>query len=144
MLGLDYGERRIGVAFANTHTSLATALTTLAARDGEPTWQELDLLIADWQPEVLVTGVPYNMDGSESPLTDRVKAFANQIGSRYELPVELIDERLTSLEASSLLRQQRQEGLRKRRLRREEIDSHAARLIAESWLENMNANNKND
>ena len=141
-MAFDYGERRIGVAFANTRTLLATALTTLAARDGEPTWQELDELIADWQPEVLVTGVPYNMDGSESPLTEKVKAFADQIGSRYELPVELVDERLTSVEASSLLRQQRQEGLRKRRLRREEIDSHAARLIAESWLDKLNATNK--
>ena len=142
-MAFDYGERRIGVAFANTRTLLATALTTLAARDGEPTWQELDTLVADWEPEVLVTGLPYNMDGSESQLTKKVRAFADQIGSRYELPVELVDERLTSLEASSLLRQQRQEGLRKRRLRREEIDSHAARLIAESWLEHLNVNNKN-
>ena len=140
-LTFDYGERRIGVAFANTETYLATPLTTLKARQGEPIWYELDALISEWQPRILVTGVPYNMDGSESPLTERAKAFAEQIGSRYTLPIELVDERLTSVEAKSLLRQQRQAGERKRRVRRQDIDSHAARLIAESWLREIDISN---
>lgn len=140
----DYGERRIGVAFANGETLLATPLTTLSARKGEPDWQELGALVAEWQPQVLVIGVPYNMDGSESTLTARATGFADQVGSRFALPTELVDERLTSVEASSELRHQRQTGARKRRVRREDIDRHAARLIAESWLRNVNlTNNKN-
>lgn len=138
----DYGERRIGVAFANTETSLATPLTTLCARQGEPAWNELDALVAEWQPRVLVAGMPYNMDGSESPLSERARAFADRLASRYALPVELVDERLTSVEASSSLRQQRQTGARKRRVRREDVDSHAARLIAESWLRDVDNNKR--
>ena len=131
------------MAFANNETYLATPLTTLQARRGEPIWHELDALITEWQPCILIIGVPYNMDGSESPLTERAKAFAEKIGSRYALPFELVDERLTSVEAKSLLRQQRLAGERRRRIRREDIDSHAARLIAESWLRQFdNCNNK--
>jgi putative Holliday junction resolvase len=143
-LAFDYGERRIGVAFANGETSLATPLTTLSARDGVPDWEELGALVAEWQPQVLVIGVPYNMDGSDSTLTAMATAFADQVGSRFTLPTELVDERLTSVEASRELKQQRQTGARKRRVRREDIDRHAARLIAESWLRNVKpTKNKN-
>ena len=141
-LTFDYGERRIGVAFANRQTSLATPLTTLTASNGEPDWQELDALIAEWQPQILVFGVPYNMDGSDSPLTARAMAFADRMASRFALPTELVDERLTSVEASSELREQRQNGIRKRRVRRDDIDRHAARLIAETWLRTVNVENK--
>lgn len=133
-MAFDFGERRIGVAFANTETSLSTPLATLTARDSEPVWTELDSLIAEWRPRVLVAGLPYNIDGGESAQTKKAKAFAEQLRARYDLPVEFVDERLTSVEAEEMLRQQRRAGLLKRRVRREDVDSQAACLIAESWL----------
>ncbi len=133
-LVFDFGDRRIGVAFANLQLETAAPVTTLSAQDGEPNWQQLDELLAEWCPAMLVVGLPYNMNGSESSVTVRARAFAKRLRDRYDRPVELLDERLTSAEASMLLREQRRSGLRKRRVRREDVDSLAAQLIAESWL----------
>ena len=136
-LAFDYGERRIGVAFANRMTETATALTTLQARDGHPVPQELQSLIDEWQPDALVVGVPCNLDGSDSPMTSRAMDFGKALGEKHGLPVETVDERLTSEEASMMLREQRRTGERRRKVHREDIDSLAARLIAETWLRNQ-------
>ena len=133
-LVFDFGERRIGVASANALTGVAGELVTLNARKGQPQADALDALLREWQPEVLVIGLPYNEDGSESPMTKRANEFAAWLGERYQLPTQMVDERLTSAEAESILRSQRQSGLRKRRTRKQDIDRLAARLIAESWL----------
>lgn len=141
-MAFDYGRRRIGVAFANPATDLATPLTTLTARDGEPAWNEVDALIDEWRPQILVAGVPYNVDGSESPLTAQAEAFAARLRERYGLPVDCIDERWTSMEAGDTLKQARRAGLRKRRVRREDIDAEAAGLIAQSWLRSARDENE--
>lgn len=133
-LAFDYGERRIGVAYANCATGTATALKTLAARDGRPATQDIQSLIQEWQPDALVVGVPYNPDGSDSPMATRAKEFSSRLGEQHGLPIDLVDERLTSQEAAAMLREQRRTGQKKRKVRRGDIDSLAARLIAESWL----------
>jgi len=134
VLAFDFGERRIGIAFANGSTSISSALGTATAQPGKPPWAEIDVYVAEWKPTVLVVGMPYNMDGSDSPMTEKATQFANQLQERYQLPIDTIDERLTSVEASSLLREQRKQGLRRKHANRADIDSLAARLIAESWL----------
>ncbi len=133
-LAFDFGERRIGIAFANGCTSISSALGTATARQGEPQWAEIDACVTEWKPSVLVVGMPYNMDGSHSPMTEKATQFADKLRERYQLPIDTIDERLTSVEASSLLREQRKLGLRRKNANRADIDSLAARLIAESWL----------
>jgi putative Holliday junction resolvase len=133
-LAFDYGERRIGVAFANRVTNTATALKTLQAREGHPVPQDILALIDEWQPDVLVVGVPYTLDGSDSPMTLRAVDFGKTLGEKHGLPVETVDERLTSADASMMLREQRRTGARRRKVRRGDIDSLAAQLIAESWL----------
>ena len=144
-LVFDFGMRRIGVATANTLTGIASGLQTLRARDGEPEQGRLDRLIGEWQPQVLVIGLPYNENGSESPMTERARDFAARLAQRYRLPTELVDERLTSAEAESVLREARQEGYRTRRTRKEDIDRTAARLIGESWLRSeTSASNSNN
>lgn len=144
-LVFDFGTRRIGVATANTLTGMASGLVTLPARNGQPESRQLDQLIREWQPQILVIGLPYNEDGSESPMTERAREFAAGLFARYRLPTELVDERLTSAEAESVLREARQDGYRTRRTRKEDIDRTAARLIGESWLRTGTsaANNKN-
>jgi len=130
----DYGERRIGVAFANRATDTATQLKTLSARNGVPLERDVQKLIREWQPDTLAIGVPYNMDGSESPVAVRAIEFGRILGERNGLTVDTVDERLTSAEANMMLREQRASGERRRRVSREDVDSLAARLIAESWL----------
>jgi putative Holliday junction resolvase len=133
-LAFDYGERRIGVAFANRVTNTATALKTLQAREGQPVPQDILALIDEWQPDVFVVGVPYALDGSDSPMALRAVDFGKTLGEKHGLPVETVDERLTSADASMMLREQRRTGARRRKVRRGDIDSLAAQLIAESWL----------
>jgi putative Holliday junction resolvase len=133
-LVFDFGERRIGVATANRIAGAANALTTLLARDGTPDWPVLDALVREWQPQVLVIGMPRNADGSESAMTARAQAFAATLADRYRLPTETVDERFTSTEAESLLRERRRSVAMTRRVREGDVDSLAAQLIAETWV----------
>jgi putative Holliday junction resolvase len=133
ILAFDFGERRIGVAVGNTGTRTATAVGVLPAR-GEPDWRAVTACIRQWSPARAVVGLPYTMDGSETALTAACRNFAAELSTRYLLPVELVDERLTSSAAQADLREARRSGARRRRVRREDIDANAARLILETWL----------
>jgi len=133
-LAFDFGKRRIGVALAQPEVQLASALGVIAARDGDPDWQQLDRLVKEWAPARLIVGVPCEPDGSHGASAAPALAFAERLGARYGLPLALIDERLTSHAAEAMLREQRQSGLRQRRIRSGQVDSLSARLIAESWL----------
>jgi putative holliday junction resolvase len=81
-----------------------------------------------------VVGVPYNMDGSDTVLTAACRAFGDELAQRHGLPVEFVDERLTSVAATDELRAVRRSGARTRRVRPEDVDANAARLILETWL----------
>lgn len=133
-LAFDYGERRIGVAFANRRSGTSSALTTLTNREGDALDRELRTLFDAWEPDTIVIGVPYNMDGSESSMTEAAIGFANRLAEKFALPVDRVDERLTSAEAGTVLREQRRSGQRRRKVRKQDIDSMAAELIADSWL----------
>jgi putative Holliday junction resolvase len=132
--GLDYGERRIGVAAGDTLTGTARPLGVVAAQAGHPDWPALDRYVRDWQPRVLVVGVPYNMDGTPTRLTDAAREFAAETGRRFALEVVTVDERLSSREAEDILRRQRASGERRRRVRAEDVDPVAACVLLEQWL----------
>jgi len=134
ILAFDFGERRIGVATGNTGTRTATAVGVLPAR-GTPDWEAVTRCVRQWSPDRAVVGLPYNMDGSETVLTAACRQFAAELSKRYQLPVDLVDERLTSSAAQADLRDARRSGARRRRVRREDIDANAARLILETWLQ---------
>lgn len=145
-LVFDHGGRRIGVALANRSPRLASPLFTLAARDGAPDWTELDKLVNEWRPAELVVGVPYNGAGARiagsgaNPSSDSesaAEAFATALAARYGLTVHRIDERLTSVEAESRLRDQRRSGVRTRKVRTGDVDAVAACVIAEMWLDQI-------
>lgn len=133
-LGFDFGRRRIGVAVASRATGSATPLACAAARDGIPDWASIGDLVEEWQPSRLVVGLPYNIDGTESEMTRSARRFGNRLGNRFGLPVEFVDERLSSSEAERRLRGQRQSGERRRRVRPGDVDAMAAAIILESWL----------
>lgn len=134
VLALDFGDRRIGLAAASTQNRSSSAIGTIMARGGVPDWPELDKAVREWTPDLLVIGMPYNMDGTESAMTARVLHFVDVLIERYGLPVEPVDERLTSVEARDLLKEQRRQGVRRKKLKREDVDSLAAKLIAENWI----------
>ncbi len=85
-------------------------------------------------PRLLVVGAPYNADGSPGALAPAARRFATELGRRFGLPVNMVDERWSSLEASEALKAQRSSGERRKRVRKEDIDSAAAAVILERWL----------
>ena len=133
ILAFDYGAKRIGVAVGQTTTGSASPLGAIAVH-GTPDWAALERCLHDWSPARLLVGLPYNMDGTETVLTATCRAFAAELARRFGLPVDCVDERLTSAAATADLREARRSGARTRRVRREDIDAHAARLILETWL----------
>ena len=132
LLGFDFGTKRIGVATGQTVTGSVSALTTLTATNGKPDWQAISKLIDEWQPDLLIVGLPLNMDGTDTKITPTVRRFGNQLKGRYNLPVEMVDERLSSVEARSRLHAD--ESLRHKRFDREQVDQIAAQVIVQSWL----------
>ena len=127
VLAFDYGLRRIGVAIGNTLTGTATALPALAAREGVPDWERIRRLIAEWQPELLLVGLPLNMDDSPSEMSERAARFARRLHGRFGLRCELMDERLSTFEARDRL------GTRAPRAA-PALDSVAACVILETWF----------
>ncbi len=129
-MGFDFGDRSIGVAVGQIITQSARPLTALKARDGQPDWEIVSKLIKEWKPDLLIVGCPLNMDGSEQELTIRARKFAKRLHGRFGLPVEQIDERLTTVEAKSRLFE---EG-GYRALSKGAVDNASAVIILESWF----------
>lgn len=130
LLGFDFGLKYIGVAIGQTYTRTAHPVTTLAAHNGIPQWDEVTKLIQTWRPNALVVGIPLNMDGTEQPITHAARKFSTELATRYQLPVHTMDERLSTVEARARLFEQ---GGYKA-LQKKAIDSMAAQLILESWM----------
>lgn len=131
LLAFDFGLKRIGVATANAHTRTASPLTTLSA-DESPPWQEIDALIAEWRPDLIVIGDP-GPDANRQ-LREALDTFVELLEKRHSIPVSAVDESFTSSAAESELRADRRKGIYNQRLRRGQIDQQAACLIAEQWM----------
>lgn len=136
VIAFDYGEKRIGVAIGQSITGTATPLQPLKAREGQPNWVEVESLLKEWQPNCLLVGLPLNMDASEQLLTLRAKKFSNRLRGRFGIQVEMMDERLSSVEA----REQLFSTAGYKALKKHSIDSLAACLILESWFRENNTN----
>lgn len=134
LLGFDFSKNRIGIAVGNELTGSITPLETLTARNQKPDWDGLTRLINEWQPDLCVVGLPLTEDGEEQEASQAARRFANQLNGRYQLPVELVDERYSTREAQSLI--QASAMSKKDRQNKTNIDKIAAQLILQSWLEN--------
>lgn len=130
MIAFDFGLRRIGMAIGQTLTQTARPLITLYAKEGTPNWQELAKLMKKWRPDALVVGIPLNMDGTEQPISQHARAFANLLKEKYNLPVFEMDERLTTKDARERLFA---EGGFKA-LQDGQVDQVAAQLILQNWF----------
>jgi putative Holliday junction resolvase len=130
VMAFDFGLRQIGVAMGNTLLGTTQALPILQAKEGIPVWENIEKLVEEWQPELLLVGDPLNMDDSVSELTARARKFARRLEGRLGLNVVLVDERLSSFAAKQEQRELGHRGDFKKR----PIDSQAAQLILETWL----------
>lgn len=130
VLGIDFGTKRMGIAVGQTVTQTAEPLCNIAMRHGIPDWQALDKLVKKWRPDAFIIGIPLNMDGSEQTLSHTVRAFAELLKARYDVPIFETDERLTTKDAKERLFQAGgftalQDG---------QVDQLAAQLILENWF----------
>ena len=133
VLGFDYGARRIGVAVGNGLTRAARALEVVTNGLQGPDWLRLDTLLREWRPDALLVGLPLTMKGAEQQTSRAARAFAAALGERYRVPLHLVDERLSSMEAARRFADRRASG-QSRRKDAQTLDAIAAEIIVETWL----------
>jgi putative Holliday junction resolvase len=127
VLGFDFGVKRIGVAMGNTLTGQAQPLRVISAIDNATRFKLIGELIAEWAPARLVVGEPRHPDGAEHDMTLRSRRFANQLHGRFNLPVELVDERYSSAVIASK--------------RGQVIDDKAAAIILQQYFDAFSQSN---
>lgn len=131
VLAFDFGLKRIGIAVGETLLGQARALVTLELESNEARFAAISRLIEEWQPALLVVGLPLSLDGGEHDMTARCRRFANQLHGRFGLPVALRDERLTSAAAETELREAGMDW----RARRKRVDALAAQHILQDYFD---------
>lgn len=137
ILAFDFGLRRIGVAVGQSTTRTASSVKTVG-NGTEPDWAVLDRLLRDWQPQLLLVGLPLGPDGDETDMSKAARRFGGALAARYGLEVEYADERLTSRAAESRFAELRAAG----GLRRKDagqLDAISAQIILENWLQSAHA-----
>lgn len=132
-LGLDVGKRRVGVAGSDGTGLIATALTTIERTQFDRDVEQLRQLVVEREVQVLVVGLPYTMDGHVGAQAQEVQRFARRLSEALALPVEYVDERLSSVEAREQLRSR---GRFSPRRDKKAIDARAAAIILQQWLDN--------
>ncbi len=133
VLAFDFGERRIGIAVGEHLLGTANPLTTIDNESNEIRFQIITNLVLEWQPGLLVVGLPLNIDGTEHAMTQLCKKFARRLNGRFNLPVALIDERYSSAEASQRLNESGIKG----RAQKAMLDQVAAQTILQSYFDHQ-------
>ena len=121
IFAFDFGIKRIGVAMGNTLIRQAKPVTVIKALDNAARFAAIEALLKEWTPSLLVVGLPMHPDGAEHEMTARCRKFANQLNGRFNLPVELVDERYSSAVISAK--------------RGERIDDRAAAIILQQYFD---------
>jgi putative Holliday junction resolvase len=136
ILAIDYGSKRIGLAISDPTRTIASPLTTLYRREGKrPPWAELERVVHEQEVAGIVVGLPVSLAGEDTPWTAEVREFAARLAERTGVPVDLQDERLTSVQAEAIVRGS---GLpRRKREDRSRVDSAAAALILQTYLQRL-------
>ena len=130
-LGLDVGKKRVGVAGCDGMGLIATGLTTIKRTSFQEDVAKLKQIVQEREVEVLVVGLPYSMDGSIGTQAKQVQKFARRLSEALQLPIEYVDERLTSVEAEAQLKAQKRFSSYDKGM----IDRQAAAIILQQWLD---------
>lgn len=133
LIAFDFGLRYIGVAVGDAQTRLAHPLEFIDAEANDARFARIAALVTEWQPAMLVVGLPLDAEGGDHDMTRRARRFAHQLEGRFRLPVVLVDERLTSAEADALLRGRGRGG----RAHKQDNHAIAAQLILQAYLDGL-------
>ena len=134
LIGFDFGERRIGVAVGETGTRIANPIGAIEASANDARFREIAKLVDEWHPAGFVVGRPRHADDSEHAVAKLAEKFARRLRARYNVPVVMVDETLTSAAAEASLRETRTRASRKG-----DVDALAAAIILQSYLDDPDA-----
>ncbi|WP_028226682.1 Holliday junction resolvase RuvX [Paraburkholderia ferrariae] len=140
LLAFDYGEKRIGVALGNVLTHSARSLTVIQNRSRDYRFEAIGALVREWQPDLLVVGLPCHPDGTPHAMTQHAKRFGNQLNGRFNLPVVWVDERYSSVDAEARLRERGEFRVEYGGKHASgQIDAEAACVILQQYLDERSA-----
>ena len=125
IVAFDYGTKKIGVAVGQTETYTSSPLQIIYNEHEKTNWSEINILIDEWNPDLILVGKPINMDGTESDIMKRVDNFFKKLEKISNVDCEYIDERLTTFEAKEILGENRVA----------EVDAHAAKILIDNWFD---------
>jgi putative holliday junction resolvase len=137
VFSFDFGLRRIGIAVGQSATRTASVLQTVAHR-ANPDWAAIDRLVAEWQPQMFVVGLPLNLEGEETDMSQAARKFGTNLVKRYQHECVFVDERLSSRAAGDRFAELRASGGLKRK-HASKLDAMAAQIILENWLQSLPA-----
>jgi len=135
VMAFDFGEKRIGVAVGETLLKMAHPLTTIASEENAVKFAQIASLIQQWKPQLLIVGLPGYLDGQAHLMTHLSKKFAQRLEGRFQLPVMMIDERLSSAEAAQALKEQGIAGQQQKTM----LDQMAAKIILQSYFDRLSS-----
>ena len=125
IVAFDYGTKKIGVAVGQTETYTSSPLQIIYNEHEKTNWSEINILIDEWNPDLILVGKPINMDGTESDIMKRVDNFFKKLEKISNVDCEYIDERLTTFEAKEILGEDRVA----------DVDAHAAKILIDNWFD---------
>ncbi|MBQ2681651.1 MAG: Holliday junction resolvase RuvX [Eggerthellaceae bacterium] len=131
IMALDIGEKRVGVAVSDPDERVASPVCVIAADEVLANGRSFRIVLEDWEPELLLCGLPMTLSGEEGPQAERVRGFAATVAKNTGIPLEFADERLSSAEAKRSLREK---GLSEKAMRGK-VDMIAASIFLQSWLD---------
>jgi putative Holliday junction resolvase len=123
ILAIDFGLKKVGLAVGNTLTKTSMPISTIFYKSKQELFNLLEKHVIEWKPEFIIIGNPLNMDQTESEMSKLAEKFSTQFSKKFNLAVELVDERLSSFEAKEFAKD-------------DNLDAMAAKLILDSWMNN--------
>ena len=123
ILAIDFGLKKVGLAIGNTLTKTSMPISTIFYKSKQELFNLLEKHVVEWKPELIIIGNPLNMDQTESEMSKLAEKFSNQFSKKFNLAVQLVDERLSSFEAKEFAKD-------------DNLDAMAAKLILDSWMNN--------
>ena len=133
ILAIDHGSKRMGIAVSDELKMIAQPLEYILAEPSDKFLERLNELINDKEVELILVGMPRNMDGSYGPAAEKVQDFVEALKGLISVPVKLWDARLTSAQANRVLIQ----GNVRRDKRKEKVDAMAAAILLQSYLDGL-------
>ena len=133
-IAFDFGMTKMGVAIGQNITNTASPLDPVVMRNGNPDWDLVERLIKEYRPTTIILGKPKVIDESSETLMKKIKTFKRSLERDFSQNVEFIPEHLTSKDAKEKLKVRRQEGILSRKIMKGQIDSMAAAIFLQDWM----------